>query len=403
MKSKFLLYLWFSIGAHTALAVDEAVQTEPHETVQFEGEQNLESHDFLPSADASVQDIAPTVAQDNLEQLLSDVEKRYGETAATLRSLQKQIEQKRRNIDKIELDILASQRAIAKERKDLAGQVKAAYEMGQQEALKLLLNQQDPALSNRMMIYYGYINKARMAKIAQLEHSIQKLEQLDKNKIAETQQLELDLQQKKVQQTALNDVRIQRKTLLTDIAATSYEEQQRYLMESENKLRGLIASLPQELGIRSNPTPTNSIPSADPVAGDFPKNEFTDLQGDFDQFKGKLPWPIQGKLARKFSNSQDGVVIEAKEGLDVHAVADGKIKFADWMRSYGYLVIIDHGNGYMTLYAYNQSLSKQVNDIVKAGDVVASVGQSGGRSQPGLYFGIRKNTTPIDPLMWCRR
>ncbi|MDD5271431.1 MAG: peptidoglycan DD-metalloendopeptidase family protein [Methylovulum sp.] len=399
MKRLLLLGVLFAGYWQQVEAIDDA-DLAGQAGMAFEAEA-LEP-DNAPSDAASV---AP-LPQDNLEQVLADVEKRYGEIAATLRYLYKQIEQKRRNIDKIELEILACQRAIAKERKELAGQVKAAYEMGQQEELKLLLNQQDPALSSRMMIYYSYINKARLAKIAQLETSIQNLERWDKQKQAETQQLELDLQQKKMQQAALNGVRQQRKALLADMAATSYQEQLNYLAESENKLRALIASLPQELGIKASPP----VPAAtgEAAAGDgqaaVPDKGFADVQGGFSHLKGKLSWPVQGKVMRSASGlgAEGGVLIEAKEGLDVHAVAAGKITFADWMRSYGYLVIIDHGDGYMSLYAFNQSLFKQVNDTVKAGEVIASVGQSGGRSQPGLYFGIRKNAQPIDPLVWCR-
>ncbi|MDD2724591.1 MAG: peptidoglycan DD-metalloendopeptidase family protein [Methylovulum sp.] len=396
MKNPIVWSLLLSIWLQHALAVDQAG------TGQQQGQ-----YDDQRSVDSSIQEPSSHLPQDNLEQLLADVEKRYGETAFELRSLERQIDQKRRNIDKIELDILKKQRAIAKERKDLTGQVKAAYQMGQQEELKLLLNQQDPALSSRMMIYYSYINKARMAKIAQLEESIADLEQLNKQRQTETVLLEQNIQQKKLQQSALNEVRKQRNELLADTAATSYEEQLRYLAESENKLRNLIASLPQELGIKTDPVPiaTTAEPGSDEEAAH--NEDFPDLQGSFDSLKGKLRWPVQGKLVRNFNNlqtegMQSGVLIEAKEGLDVHAVAAGKVTFADWMRSYGYLVIIDHGDGYMSLYAFNQSLNKQVNDTVKAGEVIATVGQSGGRSRPGLYFGIRKKAVPVNPTLWCR-
>ncbi|MFZ2449225.1 MAG: peptidoglycan DD-metalloendopeptidase family protein [Methylovulum miyakonense] len=392
MEKKLFFSLLFGAWLHNAQAIDPWAGP-VHEASDDQGR-------IQPSS----QDTSPTLPQDNLEQLLADVEKRYGETASLLRSLLRQIENKRRNIDRIELDILANQRMIAKERKELAGQVKAAYQMGQQEELKLLLNQQDPALSSRMMIYYSYINKARLAKIGQLEQSIQDLEQLDKQRQTETELLEQDLKEKKLQQTALNEVRKQRNALLADTLATSYEEQQRYLSESENKLRNLIANLPQELGISANAAP---VETPAPDGQEAPRNEFNNLQGSFDSLKGKLRWPVQGKLVRNFSdtqteNAQNGVLIEAKEGVEVHAVAGGKVTFADWMRSYGYLIIIDHGDGYMSLYAFNQSLDKQVNDTVKAGDVIATVGQSGGRSRPGLFFGIRKKAVPVSPLQWCR-
>jgi septal ring factor EnvC (AmiA/AmiB activator) len=132
-----------------------------------------------------------------------------------------------------------------------------------------------------------------------------------------------------------------------------------------------------------------------------------ELKADFPALKGKLPWPVKGRLAQRFGSPRsegiwDGVLIDASEGMEVQAVTRGKVVYAEWLRGYGLLTIIDHGQGYMTLYAFNQSLYKRMGDQVKAGDVIASVGQSGGRSQSGLYFGIRKKGVPIDPLEWCR-
>jgi septal ring factor EnvC (AmiA/AmiB activator) len=346
-----------------------------------------------------------------LEQLLVDVEKRYGETAASLRVLQRQIEQKHQNIGKIEHDILAHQHTLARERKELAGHVKSAYQMGRQEALKLILNQHDPALSSRMMIYYRYIDKARLEKIGQIEQAVKTLEQLEQQKQTETALLERDLEQKTLQQAALGEVRKQRNALLMEAATFSSEEQFSYLRESEHKLLNLIASLPHELGIVADAAPeagaTADAPEKNGEAQAPSDPNFTVLQGRFSGFKGWLSWPVQGRVVRNFNGLQSegvqsGVLIEAKEGVDVRAVAGGKVTFAGWMRSYGYLVIIDHGEGYMTLYAFNQTLYKQVNDVVKAGEAIAAVGQSGGRRRSGLYFGIRKNAQPIDPLIWCR-
>jgi septal ring factor EnvC (AmiA/AmiB activator) len=133
-----------------------------------------------------------------------------------------------------------------------------------------------------------------------------------------------------------------------------------------------------------------------------------ELKADFSALKGSLPWPVRGRLAQKFGSPRtegawDGVLIDAPEGMEIKAVTQGKVVYAEWMRGYGLLIIIDHGHGYMTLYAFNQSLYKKMGDTVAAGDVIASVGQSGGRSEAGLYFGIRNKGVPIDPLEWCRR
>ena len=341
--------------------------------------------------------------KDTLQNLLADIEKRYGETAALLKTLQAQIEQKRQSLDKIRQDMQAYQNEIDKLSKELAGQIRAAYAMGQKEKLKLLLNQQDPALSSRMMVYFNYFNKERLKKLADIEAAVQHLDQLDKQKQTETELLEKNLEQKKSEQAALDEARKQRNELLVQIGNdfSSSEQQLSQLQESENRLKSLMASLPiteEELAVDAEQAKELSTSM----------ENSSELKGDFSTLKGKLPWPVKGRLAQKFGSPRaegtwDGVLIDASEGMEIKAVTRGKVVYAEWLRGYGLLIIIDHGQGYMTLYAFNQSLYKRIGDTVEAGDVIASVGQSGGRSQAGLYFGIRKKGVPIDPLEWCRR
>jgi len=346
--------------------------------------------------------------QANLQNILAEIEKRYGETAALLKSLQGQIEQKRRILNKIRRDMQSYQNEIDKENKELVNQVRAAYLMGQQEKLKLMLNQQDPALSSRMMVYYNYFNRERLAKLAAIEKTIERLDQLDKEKQAETALLEQSLMQKKSEQAVLNTFRKQRAELLAQTAAGFPSDEQRLLQlkENENKLKALMASLHDHDIAGIGPEQSGDV--ADAIDNERQeKDDFSTPNGNFSTLKGKLPWPAKGRVVQHFASLesediQNGVLINASEGVEVHAVAKGKVAFAEWLQSYGFLMIIDHGEGYMTLYAFNQSLNKHKNDSVEAGEVIASVGQSGGRSQPGLYFGIRKHGMPIDPLEWCR-
>jgi septal ring factor EnvC (AmiA/AmiB activator) len=341
--------------------------------------------------------------KDTLQNLLADIEKQYGEIAASLKSLQTQIEQKRQSLDNIRQDMQAYQNEIDKLSKELAGQIRAAYAMGQQERLKLLINQQDPALSSRMMIYFNYINKERLKKLADIETAVQHLDQLDKLKQTENGLLERDLERKKLEQAALDEARKQRKELLLQIGNdfSSSEQQLSQLQISENRLKSLMASLPiteEELTVDAEQTKelSSSIENS------------SELKTDFSTLKGKLPWPVRGRLAQRFGSSRaegtwDGVLINAIEGMEIKAVTRGKIVYAEWLRGYGLLTIIDHGQGYMTIYAFNQSLYKRMGDSVEAGDVIASVGQSGGRTQAGLYFGIRNKGVPVDPLEWCQK
>ena len=370
--------------------------------------EDLQTSNELNKVESDINEVKQNIQRlsqqrDTLQGLLEDIENRYGKTAALLKTLQTQIDQKRESLDKIRLDIQAYESEIDQLSKELAGQIRAAYAMGQQEKLKLLLNQQDPALSRRMMVYFNYVNKERLKKLSDLEMAVQHLDELDKQQQTETGLLENDLERKKSEQAALDEAKKQRNELLVQIGNdfSSSEQQLSQLQESENRLRSLMASLPitdEELAVDAEQEKELPI-----VMENFPE-----LKGDFSALKGKLPWPVRGQLKQKFGSprsegSWDGVLINANEGVEIKAVTRGKVVYAEWLRGYGLLTIIDHGQGYMTLYAFNQSLYKRTGDTVEAGDVIASVGQSGGRSQAGLYFGIRKKGVPIDPLEWCQR
>lgn len=369
--------------------------------------EDLQTSNRLNKVESDINDVKQDMQRlsqqkDTLQNLLADIEKHYGKTAALLKTLQTQIEQKRQSLDNIRQDMQAYQKEIDKLSKELAGQIRAAYAMGQQEKLKLLLNQQDPVLSSRMMVYFNYINRERLKKLADIEEAVQRLDQLDQQKHTETELLEQDLERKKSEQAALDEARKQRNDLLVQIGNdfSSYEQQLSQLQASENRLKSLMASLPiteEELAADAGQAKELST-----------SENSSEPKTDFSTLKGKLPWPVIGRLAHKFGSPRtvgtwDGVLIDASEGMEIKAVTRGKVVYAEWLRGYGLLIIIDHGQGYMMLYAFNQSLYKRMGDSVEAGDVIASVGQSGGRSQAGLYFGIRMKGVPIDPLEWCRR
>jgi septal ring factor EnvC (AmiA/AmiB activator) len=370
--------------------------------------EDLQSSNELTDAEFGIDNTAQSrqllsEQKDRLQSLLSDIDKHYGETAADLKKLQVRIEQKRESLDKIRQDIDDHQSDVQKISKELGEQMRLAYAMGQKEKLKLLFNQENHALSGRMMVYFNYFNKDRLKKLVDLEAAVKQLDELDKQKQAETIVLEQDLESKKSEQAALSEARNQRNDLLAQIGtdSSSAEQQLSQLQESENRLRGLMSSL-------SASEKKLSVDAEQPKQLSTSTPNTNDSNADFLSLKGKLPWPVAGKLAHKFGSARtegtwDGVLIDANEGVDIKSVTRGKVVFAEWLRGYGLLIIIDHGQGYMTLYAFNQSLYKQIGDMVEAGDVIASVGQSGGRNKAGLYFGIRSKGVPIDPIEWCRK
>lgn len=368
-------------------------------------------------SEADTETAADDKQKTSLNAQLAEIEKLYGNTAALLRTLNAKAETTNNNLSKIRKELTQLKTEVAKHNKELAGQIKAAHAMGQQEKLKLLLNQKDPALSSRMMVYYGYLNAARISKLNQLNNTLSQLTTLEQRQQEESTSLENVLSQQKSEQLKADDVKEKRANLLAQFSNDylTNEQQINRLKESERKLKTLIAStdrssddsmsavewVKEQLHHQTAPPVVN-------VASAETGESFPVLKGDFSELKGTLPWPVAGQLRNKTGNNTEvagdgGVLIDAKEGTEIHAVTNGEVVYADWLKDYGMLLIVEHGNDYMTLYAFNQSLYKKVGDKVEAGEIIATVGQSGGRSEPGLYFGIRKKGKPVDPIAWCRR
>jgi septal ring factor EnvC (AmiA/AmiB activator) len=335
-----------------------------------------------------------------MEEMLSNIEKHYGETATSLKAELSIIEQQRQSLSRIQLEIKSYKREIEVINKELVGHFRAAYLMGQEQRLKLILNQQDPAIFARIMVYFNCINKERLKNLSNKEIAVKLLGQLDQQKKTETELLQKILEQKKSEQALLDQDRKQRHALLAKIKQdySSNEHQLSQLQENEISLKNLMSSLPitdEELAVNVGQNKEQAQINSE-------------FKGDLSTLKGSLSWPIKGRLAQTFGSPRadshwDGVLIEANEGTEIKAVMEGKVVYAEWLKGYGMLLIIDHGHGLMTLYAFNQSLYKHTGEWVESGDVIATVGQSGGRNQAGLYFGIRQNGTPVDPLEWCHR
>jgi septal ring factor EnvC (AmiA/AmiB activator) len=351
--------------------------------------------------------------KNKLQAQLAGIEKRYGETAALVKTLSVQIAKQQRDVQQLSQQTQQHQSELVQQQQELAGQIRAAYALGQREQLKLWLNQQQPAVSSRMMVYYRYLNAARLAKIAYTENTLQQITNLQEQQTLEQNVLSQTQQQQQQQQQLLTSLKKERDVLLAQLSheVSSHQQQLARLQESENKLENLISSLQssqQALIVVDNDKPITAIQENKPaIEKPAFSTFFSKAPTDFASQKGSLPWPIQGKLIQKFGSPRgegqwDGVLIDTDEGAEIHAVSSGKIVYANTLGGYGLLLIIDHGNEYMSLYAFNQSIYKKEGDSVSAGDVIASVGQSGGRSQTGLYFGIRKKNVPLDPQLWCR-
>lgn len=339
--------------------------------------------------------------QSHIADMLDEVEQRYGETAAALFELRVKMEQKKQQMDSIRQEISRLEDQVSGQQKILAAEIKAAYRMGSQEQLKLLLNQNDPALSGRILRYYQYLTQERVDTIKTTERLVADLD--TKNRQIQEQDAELEklLSEKQIEQDALTKAKQQRNQLLARLSDMPAQKRLEQLKQSETVLTNLLNGLPG-----ADLIPDRQVASENKHTEQQKKP--TQKTQKFAELKGKLPWPTKGRISQKFGSPRletvwDGILIEAPEGTEVHAVADGKVVFAKWLKSYGYLMILEHDPEYMTLYAFNQSLFKHKNDTVHTGEPIAAVGQSGGRTQPSLYFAIRKRGVAIDPAPWWQK
>ncbi len=351
---------------------------------------------------------------------LKKLEKQYGELANALIGIKAEIKQQEQVLQDVRGKVSTTQKDIRTQQNGLEGLIKSAHAIGGKEGLKVILNQRDPSLSGRMLVYHDYISKARLQKLQLIQEDLKTLRNLEAQKDTESQLLQIALEKKQQETDAMQALKNKREKLLAQIDSdyTSKSDQLERLIHDEKKLESLVASLQKtdDNAIRE-PSPTGetnriiyqqqptqpereSPRKQEKFDSESPKKAFADLQG-------QLPWPVQGTIterfgSRRFETSWDGTLISAREGAEIRAVAPGRVVYADWLRGYGLMLIIDHGKGYMSLYGFNQSLHKGVGEQVRTGEILASVGRSGGRSQAALYFSIRKKGKPVDPELWCR-
>ena len=345
-----------------------------------------------------VQDKIKTLA-DNLSRLnkqkghasseLKRVEQQYGEISRTVRTLNTQVNLKQQRIIEIQQEIQLQNGWLLTQQSHLAEQVKTAYALGRQEQLKLLFNQQDVSRSSRIMTYYQYFNRARLDKLQRINASLQLLTALEQEKQLEKQELAKLVTENKILQEQLALSKAERKQLLVKINHDYKQSstQLSRLKKNEKKLKQLISALERA-----------RQPEIIPDKASRP----------FVKLKGKLPWPVQGRITKNYGSRRadgkwNGVLIRAKEGRKIKAIAHGQVIFSNWFKGYGLLVIVKHDKNFMSLYAFNQSLYREEGDWVNAGDTIATLGNSGGREKAGLYFEIRKKNRPLNPTKWCKK
>jgi len=277
--------------------------------------------------------------------------------------------------------------SLATMQQNLSKELTTTYIASRQPYMKLLLSQQDPKQTSRMNSYYHYLYKYQATLLQDLDKALIKLNN-DKMSLAKQQsKLTANLNSQKKQQASLQSIKQKRQSLVKQLNTTIINKNSRLasLLKSKKQLEQTLVKIEKNNSFQEK---SNII--------------------KFNDKKGRLSWPTQGKIIVNFGTKVDqseltwsGILIQATQGKPVTAVANGKVVFAKWLSGYGLLVIINHGNGYMTLYGRNESLYVEEGQNVLAGDKIASVGYTGGFNKPALYFAIRHNATPLNPRKWC--
>lgn len=323
------------------------------------------------------------------EQALQKAEREISDTRRKLKGVNDAMAQSESKLNELRIAQRQLNQAKEVQRSALKQDINAAYRTGRQEYMKLLLNQEQPDKMARLMKYYDYYHQARMERIQAFNQTLTDIKTNEikiNEEVAQLTNLKADLDQEQQQLQAAKE---QRKQVLAKLESSLKSDASRVtnLQANQNELEAILHQVQATLS-------------------DLPSNVG---KQPFSQLKGKLAWPSQGKLIKRFGNRREsgalnwnGVLINTKEGSQVKAVHHGRVVFSDWMRGFGMLTIVDHGDGYLSLYGHNETLMKSPGDWVNGGEVIAYSGRSGGQDQASLYFEIRKDGKPVNPSRWCR-
>ncbi len=384
-----------STRRRTSLAFRTAVFAAliPHFTATFADERS--------AAESRLAEIQREIAE--LQGSLERARGALGREREALRSLDLDIQSSARTLAQVTDDLAGQQREVdrvqgeqdayldqlATREDELGQQVLAAWKLSRQSRLKLILNQDDPARLGRMLAYYDYFGQAQAAQIRDLREALTKLEALAFELEQERSTLGAIRDEHQARSDTLENQREQRLELIArleegvDSDQARIAELQRNRKDLETLLERLgdaLADIPADLGNRRHPS----------------------------AMRGQLPMPVDGRVLAAFGSPRAagldwrGWLIEATAGQTVSAVAYGRVAYADWLRGYGLLLIVDHGDGFMSLYGHNESLRAEVGDWVEPGEVISTVGQAAERRQ-GLYFELRRKGKAVDPAAWMRR
>ncbi|TCL05568.1 septal ring factor EnvC (AmiA/AmiB activator) [Sodalis ligni] len=348
------------------------------------------------------------------EESISKSSRALRETQGTLASLTQ-------DIDRLNQSIKQLQARQAAQQKLLAQQLDAAFRQGRNSGLQLILSGEEGQRSERILAYFSYLNQAREKSIQDLKQTRQQLA----GQKTDLQQKQLQqatmLRQQQSEQKTLENARLARKKTLSALDTSIHQNQLSLneLRQNEARLQNDIARAEREAKARAEREEREAQQVRErqeqakrqgaTYKPSTSERELMSRTGGLGQPAGQAMWPVRGRTLHQFGEALQGelrwkgMVIAAPEGTEVKAIADGRVLMADWLQGYGLVVVLEHGQGDMSLYGYNQSALVKVGDQVKSGQPIALVGTSGGQDTSALYFEIRRRGQAINPLPWLGR
>ena len=326
---------------------------------------------------------------DEAQRLLREKEMEIAAATRRLTTVEAAIAVKLDHLEELKRDENLHATELQTQQQSLSRQIRAAYMMGRTDYVKLLLNQEDPTRLARTLVFHEYFTRARSEQIAAVGVKLRNLQGFKQAIKLETNKLARLRADSRGQLAAVEVARQARHEIVSGLRGRI--EQQSDLLDAlkndEERLTRLVRELEGALAA-----------AAAPFGAVAP----------FAELEGQMAWPVEGEITRWFGALREdgafrwqGVMLSAQSGVPVRAISPGRVIFADWFRHLGLLLILDHGDGYMSLYGHNQTLFRAVGDWVEANEIVAGVGDSGGRNVPGLYFEVRHEGIPQNPARWC--
>jgi septal ring factor EnvC (AmiA/AmiB activator) len=321
----------------------------------------------------------------SLENQLRNDDISIAKIAKTIINTQKNLQETQQTLKNLAREKISLTNKKQQQEKVLAQQLRAAYTSGHHDYIKLLLNQESPSSVERTMTYYKYLNDARTKEIDQFQIVLSDLLAVTTKHQEQAQKLNVLKQDQAAQKITFQRSKQARKKTIRALSQA--------LLNSKQLLAKLVAE-EENLVVALQRIVALSQQSAELVG--------------LKKLKRKLSWPIKGKISRSFGSRKQGyltwkgILLAAPVGKQVKAIHNGTVLFSDWLKGYGLVTVLDHGEGYMSLYGHNQALLKAVGDRVETGEPIALVGQSGGQSKSGLYFEIRRDGQAVNPKPWFK-